>query len=373
MIIILFLVNFVQNLNEFNGVYKIKSALNSNSFLMINNSLILSNETSSLFNIIKICSNLYYIKLRKSNIFLSLYNNDIQLYKGKFKKKKIYLLWNLIKTKENHYLIKNEFYNKFIGISNFIVILNEYPINNNYSFDFLKLFEEVNVKQETSIIINKEPIDIIIKYIDLTDRTLNRTGINHIYKDKDNEELRYSVRSILKNIPWVRKIFILMPNEKIRFFKSSDEINEKIKYVKDKDLIGYDSANIQAFLLNLHKMENFGISKNFIYMDDDYFIGRPLKKYDFFYYDQKDNKYKPYIIASKFHEINKTDVLKKYFEMFKNKELINPHSFDGFILAILCTKKFYIDNSNFSLIETEHTHNAIPQNIDDLKEMFKTI
>ena len=115
MIIILFLVNFVKILNEFNGVYKIKSALNSNSFLMINNSLILSNETSSLFNIIKICSNIYYIKLRKSNIFLSLYNNDIQLYKGKFKKKKIYLLWNLIKTKENHYLIKNEFYNKFIG------------------------------------------------------------------------------------------------------------------------------------------------------------------------------------------------------------------------------------------------------------------
>ena len=164
-----------------------------------------------------------------------------------------------------------------------------------------------------------------------------------------------------------------MPNEKIRFFKSSDEINEKIKYVKDKDLIGYDSANIAAFSLNLHKMENFGISKNFIYMDDDYFIGRPLKKYDFFYYDQKDNKYKPYIIASKFHEINKTDVLKKYFEMFKNKELINPHSFDGFILAILCTKKFYIDNSNFSLIETEQTHNAIPQNIDDLKEMFELI
>ena len=39
------------------------------------------------------------------------------------------------------------------SITNLLVILNEYPINNNYSFDFLKLFEEVNVKQESSIII----------------------------------------------------------------------------------------------------------------------------------------------------------------------------------------------------------------------------
>ena len=30
------------------------------------------------------------------------------------------------------------------------------------------------------------------------DRTLNRSGIKQIYKDQDNEELRYSIRSILQ-------------------------------------------------------------------------------------------------------------------------------------------------------------------------------
>ena len=34
-------------------------------------------------------------------------------------------------------------------------------------------------------------------------------------------------------------------------------------------------------------MENLGISKNFIYMEDDFFIGKELKKFDFFYYDEK--------------------------------------------------------------------------------------
>ena len=104
-------------------------------------------------------------------------------------------------------------------------------------------------------IVEKEPIDVFIKYIDLSDKTLNRTGIKQIYKDEDNEELWYSVRSILKNIPWVRKIFIVMPNKNVRYFKPIEEINDKIVYVNDKDFLGYDSANIFAFSFSLYKME----------------------------------------------------------------------------------------------------------------------
>ena len=105
------------------------------------------------------------------------------------------------------------------------------------------IYEEVKITPEQEKLIEKEPIDIVIKYIDLTDKTLNRTGIKQLKKDQDNEELRYSVRSILENIPWVRKIFILMPNEKVKYFKPYEEIKEKIIYVKDKDLLNYDSDN----------------------------------------------------------------------------------------------------------------------------------
>ena len=122
--------------------------------------------------------------------------------------------------------------------------------------------------------IEKEPIDVLIKYIDLRDPNLKRNGIHQINKDYDNDELKYSVRSILKYI----KIFILMPNEKVRYFKEYDLIKEKIVYVKDKDILGYDSSNSLAFQFRYWKMENFGISNNFIIMDDDYFIGNYLKK-----------------------------------------------------------------------------------------------
>ena len=88
-------------------------------------------------------------------------------------------------------------------------------------FDINKIFFEIdkNVKFNDLKILRNEPIDVLIKYIDLYDSNLNRTGIHQIDKDYDNEELRYSLRSILKNIPWIRKIFILMSNEKVRYLK----------------------------------------------------------------------------------------------------------------------------------------------------------
>ena len=135
---------------------------------------------------------------------------------------------------------------------------------------------------------------------------MNRTGINQTFKDKDNEELRYSLKSILQYIPWVRKIYILMPNKFVKYLKSTDEINDKIIYINDKSLLGYDSANIQSFLFNMYKIENFGVSKNFIYMEDDYFIGKKLSKKDFFYYEETENKVIPYIISYKFFKLNKS-------------------------------------------------------------------
>ncbi len=104
--------------------------------------------------------------------------------------------------------------------------LSEGSLNKYHEFLFIELFQEVD--QTNSSLLEKEPIDVLIKYIDLNDKSLNRSGINQIKKDFDNYELKYSIRSILQNIPWIRKIFILMPNEKVRYFRSKEEINDKI-------------------------------------------------------------------------------------------------------------------------------------------------
>lgn len=241
----------------------------------------------------------------------------------------------------------------------------------NFFFFFQKLFEEGKFNFRYLKYINNEPIDVVIKYIDLMDKSLNRIGINQTYKDQNNQELKYCIRSILYYIPWIRKIYILMPNEKVQFLKSVDKIKEKIIYVKDEDLLGFNSANIQAFIFNLFKMEKFGLSKNFIYMEDDYFIGKSLKKYDFFYYDKKTNKILPYLSTSKFYILNNTQVIEIYNKLFENKDKINPHSSPGFWLGFFITQKFFLENFKPIIISTEFSHNAIAENIDDLKEIFE--
>ena len=161
-----------------------------------------------------------------------------------------------------------------------------------------------------------------------------------------------------------------MPNEKVKYFKYNDIIKDKIIYVKDKALLGFESANIQAFLFNLYKMKNFDISNNFIYMEDDYFFGRRLKKSDFFYFDKKERKVLPYLVTTKFFKIYKDEVYKNYYSLYKDKEIIHPHSSKGFWLGFYNTEKFFLEHNENQIISTEFTHNAIPENIVELEEIF---
>jgi len=159
-----------------------------------------------------------------------------------------------------------------------------------------------------------------------------------------------------------------MPNEKVKFLRN--EINDKIIYIKDKEILGFDSANSPAFSFNLFQMSNFGVSKNFIYMDDDCFIGQKIKKSDLFYFDEKYGSIVPYIISNKFFTISKNEIYNEYFEYMKRKDNIHPHSGDGFNLEKLCTQKFFIDYFNKSLINCQYTHNAFPENIKDIRDIY---
>ena len=164
-----------------------------------------------------------------------------------------------------------------------------------------------------------------------------------------------------------------MPNKKVKFFKSIEDINYKIIYIKDKDLLGFDSANIHSFAFKLYDLEKFGISKNFIYMEDDFFIGKPLNKSDFFYYDEIKRKVVPYLLTKYFQEMNQSSILAQYYNLLEKKDFIHPHSKDGWWFSIYNTNKYFIERYKLPLINTNFTHNAIAENIDDLKEIYEEI
>ena len=221
--------------------------------------------------------------------------------------------------------------------------------------------------------VNKEPIDVFMKYTDYTDKALKREGINETLKEKDMEEIKYSIRSILKYTPWIRKIFIVMPNDKVRFLKPIDEIKDKFVYIKEKDLIGFDTTNSAPLQFNLYKLKQYGISENFIYMDDNYFFGANLKKTDFFYYDDELKKVVPAIVNNVYSKVNKQDLLNQYNEILNQKDSININDFLAWKFSILSSIKLIADNYNIPIIEIEFTHCALPLNINDLKEIYTLI
>lgn len=366
-----------------NGTFLINSKYDKSIYLGLNDGNMIKSDKKIEYDIYQVYQKGYILiskdlnkllgtNINKNNNFC-FYDKNITYENFDFK----LILWNLYNLKENYYLVENQYNNKYIKLNNINFILDNFNCSNQsinniddkYKLRILKLYEENN-ENEIEIIEN-EPIDVFIKYIDLSDKNLNREGIKQIFKDYDNQELKYSLRGIIEYIPWVRKIFILFPNEKVSFLKPYHEINNKIIYVKDKDILGFDSANIFAFSFNLYKLEKYGISKNFIYMEDDYFIGQPLKKTDFFYYDKKQKRVLPYLLNTYYREINKIEIIDSYTKYLINLNNIKPHSAKGWDFSILSTNKYFFEKYKMeNIISPVFTHCAFPENIDDLKEIY---
>ena len=222
---------------------------------------------------------------------------------------------------------------------------------------------------EDESLLDNEKIDVLIKYIDLSDENLHREGLPNIKKDIENGEIRYSIRSILENIPWVNKIYILMPNDKVKYFKDKEFIKEKIIYLRDKDVLGFDSASSITFEFNLWRLKNFNVSTNFMYFNDDCFVGKRLKKSDLFY--QENGEVHPYILG-KNTKLDKSfikwDVEKSLKDIAKRKSLRqDPKEFHvNRDLAMLFIYKLF---GNDAIIK-KFNHNAFGDNLIENEEIY---
>ena len=164
-----------------------------------------------------------------------------------------------------------------------------------------------------------------------------------------------------------------MPNKKVRFLKEYNLINEKIVYINDKDFLGYDSSNFNAFLFRYWKMKKFNISDNFIIMDDDYFIGKKLKKSDFFYVEN--GTVVPSIVSTNFLKIEPKSVLEDY-ELYEKRLKNNKEEQGGdeWNYSVSLTFSFILNIFNISFGKSifipRFTHNAIPVNLNEVKEVY---
>jgi len=110
---------------------------------------------------------------------------------------------------------------------------------------------------------------------------INNIDSNILERFQDNNEIIYSIKNILKFLPWIRNIFI------VTFDQIPDIIDEKIKIIDHKDIIPgiyLPTFNSHVIEIYLHKIPN--LSDVFLYFNDDMIISKFMNKEDFI----KDNK-----------------------------------------------------------------------------------
>ncbi|KAG7379617.1 hypothetical protein PHYPSEUDO_008344 [Phytophthora pseudosyringae] len=97
---------------------------------------------------------------------------------------------------------------------------------------------------------------------------------------RDNEELRYSLRSLEKYAPWVRHIFVVTDGQIPSWL---DIESPKLSIVKHREIFANESHlpvfSSPAIEWNLDNIQ--GLSDMFLYFNDDVFLGSPVRPEDF--------------------------------------------------------------------------------------------
>lgn len=95
----------------------------------------------------------------------------------------------------------------------------------------------------------------------------------------DNEELRFSLRGLEKNAPWVNHIWIVTNRQRPAWLRD----HPKVTIVDHKEIIPahllptFNSGVIEAYIDRIP-----GLQEKFIYLNDDMFIARPVDPGFFF-------------------------------------------------------------------------------------------
>lgn len=111
-------------------------------------------------------------------------------------------------------------------------------------------------------------------------KTVEHSAVNCDGRYADHDELRYSLRSVEKYAPWIRKIFIVTDNQIPSWLDTS---NPKIQIVDHREIMPevclpcFNSNVIEHFLCEIP-----GLSEHFIYANDDMYINRPVSPSTFF-------------------------------------------------------------------------------------------
>lgn len=99
-------------------------------------------------------------------------------------------------------------------------------------------------------------------------------------RHRDNGELRYALRALTAYAPWLRTIHLVTDGQRPSWLKANHpkiRLADHREFIPSEFLPTFNSHVIESFL---HRLP--GLAEHYIYFNDDVFLGRPVRKADFF-------------------------------------------------------------------------------------------
>ena len=202
------------------------------------------------------------------------------------------------------------------------------------------------------------PIDVVFTWVDDSDPVwrskyeLYQCDSTHVYgqyatdpaRFSNNNELYYSIKSVVEYLPWVRTIFLVTDNQKPSWLDEYPKVKliDHSEIIPGKYLPTFNSHVIEAHLHNIPSL-----SEHFIYFNDDVFVARPLPVGHFF----------------RGNGISSLFLSQKSISSMKNRGVVTPTLSASIRVCELVKKDYGLD------IDMPLTHTYIPLR----KSIFKLV
>ena len=133
-----------------------------------------------------------------------------------------------------------------------------------------------------------DPIDFVVTWVDGNDPVWQEAKSHYTTADADTrparyrdwEQLKYWFRAVEKYAPWVNKVHFVTFGHLPKWLNTA---NPKLHIVKHEDFISKEYLpvfNSTAIEIYLHRIP--GLSENFVYFNDDFYLMKPSRPEDFF-------------------------------------------------------------------------------------------
>lgn len=212
------------------------------------------------------------------------------------------------------------------------------------------------------------PVDLIYTWVDSNDtnwlsRHQDILAKHGIARPRDSErfrskdELKYSLRSIAKYMPWIRHIFIVTDGQAPKWLNTE---SPNISIVDHHDLLRNDvllpTFNSVAIESCLHKIK--GLSEHYIYFNDDMMVGKPMKRSYFYHQDGK-----PYSL------VFNSDLIKNKNIIYRSLPRHLRHLQQLSIRAKLASKNTRIKDFSYSI---RYTQSVLIRKLGENLPYYKT-